>query len=81
MKTADVVVVIEQGRITQIGTHEKLMAEDGHYREIARVQLSSEPNVPPELLSHMDRAGQPGEVRGARQGAQNLKDAELEESA
>ncbi len=42
VKQADLVVVIEQGRITQIGTHERLMREDGHYREIARVQLWGE---------------------------------------
>ena len=32
-------IVLEQGRITQIGTHDELMAKDGHYREIAAVQL------------------------------------------
>lgn len=39
VKQADVVIVLEEGRVTQIGTHEQLMREDGHYREIARVQL------------------------------------------
>ena len=81
VRSADLVIVLEHGRVTQIGTHDQLMAEDGHYREIARVQLSTEPNVPPELLSHMDRAGIPGEVRGARQGAKKIKDAEMEETA
>lgn len=39
VKQAEVVLVIEQGRLRQIGTHEQLMREDGHYQEIARVQL------------------------------------------
>ncbi|MDB5328417.1 MAG: transporter transrane region [Phycisphaerales bacterium] len=81
VKSADLVVVLEQGRVTQLGTHNQLMAEDGHYREIARVQLSDEPAVPAEMLSHMDRAGRPGEVGNAKQGAQRIKDAELEETA
>jgi ABC-type multidrug transport system fused ATPase/permease subunit len=39
---ADRVVVIEQGRITQTGTHAELMAVDGHYRQIARLQIAPE---------------------------------------
>jgi ATP-binding cassette subfamily B protein len=38
-KAADLVVVMENGQITQMGTHERLLMEDGHYREIAAVQL------------------------------------------
>jgi ATP-binding cassette, subfamily B, multidrug efflux pump len=39
VKAADLVLVIEDGRITQSGTHAQLMEEEGHYREIAAVQL------------------------------------------
>ncbi|HEX8911600.1 MAG TPA: ABC transporter ATP-binding protein, partial [Humisphaera sp.] len=39
VKRADLVVVIENGRVTQLGTHDELMRQDGHYREIAAVQL------------------------------------------
>jgi ABC-type multidrug transport system fused ATPase/permease subunit len=39
VKRADLVLVIENGRITQSGTHAQLMAEEGHYRDIAAVQL------------------------------------------
>jgi ABC-type multidrug transport system fused ATPase/permease subunit len=39
VKQADMVLVIENGRITQTGTHAELMCCDGHYREIAAVQL------------------------------------------
>ncbi len=44
VKQAHVVIVLEQGRVSQIGTHEQLMREDGHYREIARVQLFGDDN-------------------------------------
>jgi ATP-binding cassette subfamily B protein len=40
VKAADLVVVLERGRITQAGTHDELMREHGHYRHIAEVQLA-----------------------------------------
>ncbi|MCL2639802.1 MAG: ABC transporter ATP-binding protein/permease [Phycisphaerales bacterium] len=40
VKAADLVVVLERGRITQAGTHKELMSEPGHYRHIAEVQLA-----------------------------------------
>jgi ABC-type multidrug transport system ATPase subunit len=58
VKQANVVIVIEHGRITQMGTHDQLMAEEGHYREIAEVQLFGEDQVPApleDMPSHMDR--------------------------
>ena len=59
VKRADLVIVLEQGRITQLGTHEHLMEESGHYREIAIAQLySDDADVPPakrEHPSHMIR--------------------------
>ncbi|QDU72401.1 ABC transporter ATP-binding protein [Mucisphaera calidilacus] len=39
LKRADLVVVLERGTIVQCGTHEQLMAEDGHYYEAANLQL------------------------------------------
>lgn len=39
VKRADRVVVLENGRIHQIGTHEELMAAGGHYRVMAELQL------------------------------------------
>ena len=65
VRRADVVIVLEEGRITQIGTHEQLMREDGHYRDIAAVQLyDGSDDVPltvAENPSHMKR------VQDARQ--------------
>ncbi len=42
VKDADLVLVLEEGRITQIGRHEQLLKQEGHYREIAAVQLHPE---------------------------------------
>jgi ATP-binding cassette subfamily B protein len=63
VKQADLVIVLEAGRITQTGTHEKLMAEEGHYRDIANVQLHGDAEMPgpdEDLPSHMDRFRKPG---------------------
>jgi ATP-binding cassette subfamily B protein len=69
VKSADVVIVFEQGRLTQMGTHEQLMQEDGHYREIARVQLSGDSESrgeSAEMPSHMDRVRDPRVVAAAK---------------
>lgn len=38
VKDADYVLVLENGRLTQKGTHEELLRSDGHYRDIVRIQ-------------------------------------------
>jgi ATP-binding cassette, subfamily B, multidrug efflux pump len=40
VKAADVVIVLENGRITEAGNHAELMRQHGHYRHIAEVQLA-----------------------------------------
>jgi ATP-binding cassette subfamily B protein len=40
VKAADLVIVLENGRISQAGTHRELLQERGHYRHIAEVQLA-----------------------------------------
>jgi ABC-type multidrug transport system fused ATPase/permease subunit len=51
VKQADVVLVIEHGKITQMGTHEELMKRGGHYREIAAVQLYGD-EISPNFDAH-----------------------------
>lgn len=64
VKAADLVIVLEEGRITQMGTHDQLMAQEGHYRDIAVVQLYGA--LPGEdAPSHMDRMHRPANVKVA----------------
>jgi ATP-binding cassette subfamily B protein len=56
VKAADVVIVIENGRITQAGTHKELLREKGHYRHIAEVQLAyQETEIIAEVAKKTDR--------------------------
>jgi ABC-type multidrug transport system fused ATPase/permease subunit len=59
VKRADVVIVLEGGRVTQMGTHDQLMEQDGHYRHIAAVQLYGDdeemPKPAEDSPSHMKR--------------------------
>ncbi len=49
---ADLVIVLENGRITQAGTHRDLMEQTGHYRHIAEVQLAYQEK---ELLAKAEK--------------------------
>ncbi len=56
VKTADLVVVIEDGRVTQIGTHDELLVQEGHYRQIVNGQLYGDIREDDaEAPSHMKR--------------------------
>lgn len=38
VRRADKIIVLEDGRLVQSGTHEELLAVEGHYRRLARLQ-------------------------------------------
>ncbi len=38
---ADRIVVLEAGRVTEVGSHNELMARSGHYREMVRMQVGA----------------------------------------
>jgi ATP-binding cassette subfamily B protein len=72
VKQADVVMVMERGQITQMGTHAELMEQDGHYREIAAAQLYGDEFTatdPADAPSHMKRVQSEKEVAAAIAGA------------
>jgi ATP-binding cassette subfamily B protein len=83
VKRADLVIVLENGRVTQTGTHKQLMEQDGHYRDIAAVQLygDNEDRDPEgDNPSHMDRARDPrriGVVAANARGSRKLNSEEL----
>jgi ATP-binding cassette subfamily B protein len=41
LRRADLVLVLQHGRIVQAGTHKELMAQDGHYADAALLQTNS----------------------------------------
>lgn len=45
VETADHVIVLDHGRIVQEGTHAALLQQEGHYRDIVRLNLLAETGV------------------------------------
>lgn len=56
VKRADLVVVLEDGQVAQMGTHDELLAQDGHYRQVVNGQLYGDiRSGDAEAPSHMKR--------------------------
>lgn len=52
-RRADLILVLENGRITQRGTHDELLEQPGYYRDVASSQFAL--GGPGQAASHMDR--------------------------
>lgn len=50
-KRADKIVILEEGRITQYGTHEALLRRPGYYREVYLLQNGMTENQPEEVMA------------------------------
>lgn len=78
VKRADAVVVLEHGRITQMGTHDELMQQQGHYRDIAAVQLYGDDRPRGEEdPSHMRRSQNDQEAVAATAAARGSREEVL----
>jgi ABC-type multidrug transport system ATPase subunit len=79
VKHADLVIVLEQGRITQMGTHDELLVQEGHYRQIVNLQLygAGEPVWSGEMPSHLDRM----QEFARRSGTQILAEESFDDAA
>ncbi len=64
VRNADLVLVLEAGRIVEAGTHAELLARGGHYRRIVDLQLRGD-DEPEDRRSHMDRMTDLGRRRPA----------------
>ncbi len=45
LRRADIVIVLDRGRIVQIGTHEELMNTKGYYRRAAHMQIADDESL------------------------------------
>ncbi len=80
VQAADMVLVLEEGRITQRGTHAELLRQEGHYREIAAAQLCRDEDIRrADSPSHMKRLLSPKAFVGAPTHLES--DAQNEETA
>jgi ATP-binding cassette subfamily B protein len=55
VKDADQIIVLEDGRVVEQGTHEDLLDEDGLYANLWAVQAGEIDDLPPEFVERAAR--------------------------
>jgi ATP-binding cassette subfamily B protein len=70
IKNADQIVVLDQGRIIERGTHETLLAAGGAYRRLYDAQLRDQEEFEAQMLSARE---QPEEVVGSEESEEALE--------
>jgi ABC-type multidrug transport system fused ATPase/permease subunit len=58
VKIADLILVIENGQVTQRGTHDQLISQQGYYRTVALGQVYGDQEDPSDSPSHIKRMRQ-----------------------
>jgi ATP-binding cassette subfamily B multidrug efflux pump len=46
IRKADKILVLDKGEVKEMGSHEELLARDGFYRKLYRMQFAEKVNVP-----------------------------------
>ncbi|HEY7090461.1 MAG TPA: ABC transporter ATP-binding protein [Tepidisphaeraceae bacterium] len=71
---ADQIAVLEGGRVTQLGTHDRLIEQDGLYRRLWQIQTALEEDLSRELGAFTPSPGTPGEGwgEGSREKAESV---------